>query len=239
MYNKYHFTHSEDSKIFFVSDTHFKHDREFLWGKRGFKNVDEHDETLIKTWNERVRPQDVVFHLGDHILGAGRDAKTVFENIFNRLNGHIYTVWGNHNAGAKQVYQELVEARLGLEPGQGKNMEVYPITWNDKVTFLGNSALLKISYLLHDKQKRSQLVHISHFAHRIWIDMGHGVIALSGHSHGSDKHCNPESTDQKILDVGIENFGGPVSFDEIMQIMKHKEFKQLDHHDSSISKSTK
>ena len=39
------------SKIFLTSDTHFGHDREFLWGPRGFRSSIEHDEAVIANWN--------------------------------------------------------------------------------------------------------------------------------------------------------------------------------------------
>ena len=34
-------------EIFFTSDLHFMHDREFIWGPRGFKDVYEMNEAII------------------------------------------------------------------------------------------------------------------------------------------------------------------------------------------------
>ena len=34
--------------IYFSSDTHFSHDRDFIWGARGFKNVTEMNEQIVK-----------------------------------------------------------------------------------------------------------------------------------------------------------------------------------------------
>ena len=73
------------SKIFLTSDTHFGHDREFLWGPRGFTNSQEHDEAVIKNWNETVSPDDIVYHLGDLMLG---DNAHGIECV-KRLNCHI------------------------------------------------------------------------------------------------------------------------------------------------------
>ena len=43
-------------RIFASSDLHFGHDREFLWGPRGFRSSIEHDEAIIANWNSVVEP---------------------------------------------------------------------------------------------------------------------------------------------------------------------------------------
>jgi hypothetical protein len=53
---------------------------------------------------------------------------------------------------------------------------------------------------------------------------------LCGHSHKNDKGINPDCLDGKILDVGVDNFGGPISFAEIKKIMNKKSLKVTDHH---------
>lgn len=54
--------------IYFTSDTHFNHDREFIWGPRGFKNINESNKTIIDNWNNTVGPNDDVYMLGDFSL---------------------------------------------------------------------------------------------------------------------------------------------------------------------------
>ena len=85
------------SKIFVTSDTHFGHDREFLWGPRGFTNSKEHDEAIIKNWNEIVGPEDIVYHLGDLMLGANDYGI----ECVKRLNGTIKLIRGNHDTDAR------------------------------------------------------------------------------------------------------------------------------------------
>jgi len=234
MIKTYKFEHNEDQKIFFTSDTHFRHNKDFVYSKRGYSCIDEHDESIINKWNKLVRPQDVVWHLGDHILGAGRDAANIFKNYFcQRLNGNIYTLWGNHTSGAKDVYKETVKDFLF---GNENDLEIYPIKYKN-VTFVGNSALCQINYNDSTNKKRKQLIFMSHYAHRIWYDMAKGVVALSGHSHGSDKESNPDHKYHKRVDIGIDNFGEPVIFDEVMRIMETKEVSYLDHHDHNTNPS--
>lgn len=95
--------------IFLTSDTHFGHDREFIWGPRGFMSSQEHDETVIKNWNETVGSDDIVYHLGDLMLG---DNAHGIECV-KRLNGHIKLIRGNHDTDARwKLYETLPNVEL-------------------------------------------------------------------------------------------------------------------------------
>lgn len=60
-----------DTNIYFVGCTHWRHDRDFLWAKRGFSSVQEHDTVLTKRWNAAVKPNSTVFYLGILCLVMG------------------------------------------------------------------------------------------------------------------------------------------------------------------------
>jgi calcineurin-like phosphoesterase family protein len=79
--------------VYFTSDTHFGHGSIIRLCKRPFASVDEMDEAIIERWNERVTPGDTVYHLGDF---AFRNAAAP-DTYFNRLNGTIHLVAGNHD----------------------------------------------------------------------------------------------------------------------------------------------
>ena len=36
------------------------HDKEFIWGARGFNSVDEMNIEIVKRWNSVVAPEDIV-----------------------------------------------------------------------------------------------------------------------------------------------------------------------------------
>lgn len=80
--------------IWFTEGTHYGHARIIEFEKRPFANVDEMDKELIKRHNEKVKPDDTVYHLGDFTLN--RDLTNVAE-LFAKLNGHIFVVPGNHD----------------------------------------------------------------------------------------------------------------------------------------------
>ena len=87
----------EEKKIWFTSDTHFYHNKEFLWGGRGFNSSDEMVEKLIQNWNSVVKPNDEVYHLGDVMLN---DTEKGIEAL-KKLNGNIHIIRGNHDTNQK------------------------------------------------------------------------------------------------------------------------------------------
>jgi len=79
--------------VWFTSDTHFCHKNILRFCNRSFTDIDEMNEILINNWNDCVKPDDYVFHLGDF---AFTNAKNI-SDIEKRLNGHIYLIKGNHD----------------------------------------------------------------------------------------------------------------------------------------------
>lgn len=93
-------------KIFFTSDTHFGHNKEFLYKGRGFESVEEHAEKIVENWNKVVSPRDTVYHLGDISLSPEYEEKSI--EWVRRLNGNIMWIRGNHDSD-RRVEKFLVE----------------------------------------------------------------------------------------------------------------------------------
>lgn len=83
--------------IWLSSDWHFGHDREFLWGPRGFKSIEEHDEAIIERHNSLVAPEDTVIVCGDLMLNNNEHGL----DCLSRLNGKFIVVRGNHDTDAR------------------------------------------------------------------------------------------------------------------------------------------
>ena len=89
-----------------VSDTHFGHAGvcRFM-GPDGFAKLrpwddpEEMDEFMVKAWNERVRPNDKVYHLGDVVINR-RCLPTLA-----RLNGDKVLIRGNHDIFRDDEYR--------------------------------------------------------------------------------------------------------------------------------------
>ena len=58
------------------------------------------DEAMIKAWNERVKPTDKVYHLGDVVINRRALA------IMSRLNGDKVLIRGNHDIFKDTDYRE-------------------------------------------------------------------------------------------------------------------------------------
>lgn len=80
-------------ETFFISDTHFGHERIIHLSKRPFASIEEMNETLVNNWNKIVGPKDIVWHLGDFGMGSDAPANSFAE----RLNGEIHLIEGNHD----------------------------------------------------------------------------------------------------------------------------------------------
>lgn len=81
---------------FFVSDTHFGHERIISLAGRPFVSNEEMTETMVAKWNAKVGPKDRVWHLGDFGFGKGVDLPFL-ESVFARLNGEKNLILGNHD----------------------------------------------------------------------------------------------------------------------------------------------
>lgn len=83
---------------YFTSDLHIGHDKDFIWGARGFSSMEEHDTEILKRWNSVVWPEDTVYILGDLCMGGNEPE---WNRIYKVLNGHKIFVHGNHDTIAK------------------------------------------------------------------------------------------------------------------------------------------
>jgi calcineurin-like phosphoesterase family protein len=92
--------------VFLVSDTHFGHagvcrfTREDGSKLRPWDDAEAMDEAMVAAWNDRVRPQDKVYHLGDVVINR-RSLKTLA-----RLNGDKVLIRGNHDIFRDVEYSE-------------------------------------------------------------------------------------------------------------------------------------
>lgn len=206
-------THNDSHKVFFTSDTHFRHNQSFIFEARGYKNRYEHDDALIAKINEVVRPEDTLIHLGDFCLNI---TPPEFNEILARINcQNIAYIWGNHNSCIRKHYEDAVATEYD------KDIEVYPYAVG-KITYLGYYKELIVN---------GHMIVIHHYPHQIWNQMQKSAWQLSGHSHYTNPTTQLDHPDNKILDVGWDGHGKPLSFPEIQKIMMTKNhIKQDKHH---------
>lgn len=81
------------SNTFFISDTHFGHTNCLKFDNRPFLTAKECDEHMIARWNDVVKQDDHVYHLGD--VSWLNQQQTA--DILSRLNGVKHLIAGNHD----------------------------------------------------------------------------------------------------------------------------------------------
>ena len=114
--------------VFLVSDTHFGHAgvcrftrNDGVTKLRPWTDPEEMDEAMVKAWNERVRPNDKVYHLGDVVINR-RALKTLA-----RLNGDKVLIRGNHDIFRDTEYREYFRELRAYHVMNGMILSHIPI----------------------------------------------------------------------------------------------------------------
>ena len=115
--------------VFLVSDTHFghagvcrfTHPDDATVKLRPWDNADEMDEEMIRRWNDRVRPTDKVYHLGDVVINR-KALKTL-----HRLNGDKVLIRGNHDIFPDDEYREYFRELRAYHVMNGMILSHIPI----------------------------------------------------------------------------------------------------------------
>lgn len=96
-------------RVYVISDTHFGHRKiiEFEKGARPYDTIEEHDRDLIERWNQTVRSEDTVWHLGDVYFG-----KNGLEAV-KALKGYKRLVLGNHDRNNYDVLRQYFNRIYG------------------------------------------------------------------------------------------------------------------------------
>ncbi len=187
--------------LWITSDTHFGHQNIIKYCKRPFAGINDMDEAMIRNINEKVQPNDVLYHLGDWSFNRLSDRSPAYYR--NRIKcKNIHLIMGNHDP---------------------HNRDGSPKSWFADL-FSSVRDLLKIRV---DIDGRRQEIVLCHYAMRIWNKSHHGVWHLYGHSHGT---C-PDDPHALSFDIGVDccDFQ-PLSPMQISARMAKKKWKAFDHH---------
>jgi calcineurin-like phosphoesterase family protein len=114
--------------VFLVSDTHFGHAgvcrftrNDGVTKLRPWTDPAEMDEAMVAAWNERVRPNDKVYHLGDVVMSRKSLA------IMRRLNGDKVLIRGNHDIFKDEDYTPYFRSLRGYHVMNGMILSHIPI----------------------------------------------------------------------------------------------------------------
>lgn len=179
-------------ETWFCADTHFGHDKQFLYEPRGFTNIKEMNEAIIENWNKVVKPNDIVYHLGDTMLND--NAKGI--ECFKRLNGQIFLIYGNHDTSNRidALYEACRHKMIG--------------GWHAFVIKHGKQSI----YLSHYPTLTSNFDD-KHFSQH--------VINLHGHTHQRVNWLDPRNPFMYHVGVDSHNCT-PIHIDEVMTDIRQR-----------------
>ena len=114
--------------VWLVSDTHFGHEKTCTVFKREdgsplrpFSSAEEMDEYMVKVWNERGKPNDKVYHLGDVVISRKH------LHILSRLNGDKVLIRGNHDIFKLEDYTPYFRDIRGYHVMNGLILSHIPV----------------------------------------------------------------------------------------------------------------
>lgn len=185
---------TQKNNVFFTSDTHFSHDNIIRYCNRPYKDIYHMNEEIISNWNRVVKPNDIVFHLGDFMFGD----VTTFHSIRDRLNGKIYLIMGNHDW--KILNQHIIDDAFEGVYNQLK------ITVDGQTIYLNHFPYLAFDGIYRDKPT--------------WQLFGHVHSDKNLH----DQHSPDKDRLGYLLpmqyDVGMDNnYYTPISFADVKEII--------------------
>lgn len=182
-------------QIYFTSDLHFSHKNiaKFCPTFRPYgTDIEKMDMALIDYWNAIVKPDDVVYNLGD--VSFSHNLKHI-EKTLSQLNGQHHLILGNHD-GVIAAHKEKFLNKLK----------------ND-----GNPILSSVQdYLKLKLPEHKQTLVLFHYPIHEWDGCHKGYYHLHGHIH--DRVAQVQG---RILNVGFDLHGRFLTMADITGFLKN------------------
>jgi calcineurin-like phosphoesterase family protein len=181
----------DHNKIFFTSDTHWRHKNIIKFCNRPFSDVSIMDEAFIQNWNRTIPEDGIVFHAGDFAMTGQID---FIRYLVSRLNGSIYLIMGNHD------YQNRFDRPVIKEIFGDRVMDVCELIVYDE----------RLS-------NKSCNFFISHYPHLFWH---RGSYHLHGHVHSGINSTANEKVPYHSMryDIGVDNNDyNPISYNKLVE----------------------
>ena len=163
------------------------HKAEFLWKPRGFNSVDEMNEAIIENWNSVVKPEDIVYNLGDSIMSDNEKGV----ELYKKLNGTSFMIWGNHCTDNKK---NLLAEHCHIAGG----WYAYQIKYNKMVIYMSHYPTLTANY---DARHFSQHVLALHGHTHQQTNFLNPSNPFMYHVGVDSHNCTPVHIDEVITEI--------------------------------------
>lgn len=186
----------------FTSDLHLGHRRIIELSYRPFASVEEMNRQLVDRWNDRVQPEDVVYVLGDVVMGNVRQMLPVVQ----QLKGTKLLVPGNHDGCWPGHKRWRREARRYIEVGGFTAVLGTEVDAGVVSLALGNEPVLMCHFPYRGD-------HTAEVRYPEWRPADNGAVLLHGHVHGAWRRNGRQ------INVGVDAWDyAPVSLRELCEL---------------------
>lgn len=172
--------------IYFTSDLHFCHNREFIYKARGFDSVEDMNAAIVKNWNSVVTNEDDIYVLGDLML---KDNETGLK-LIKSLKGRIHVVLGNHDTDTREKLYHACPNIVEVENAIRLNKNGYHLFMTHYPCFTAN--------LEAESLKKCT---INFFGHTHQQGNFYNDIPFMYHVGVDSHNCTPVSFEQAIEDM--------------------------------------
>jgi len=117
------------------------------------------NETITERWNDKIKPGDTVYHIGDVLFCDAEKAASMLK----RLHGKKFLIYGNHD--------KTIKHNAELRSLFVKCSDYHEIRVPDSAAPRGE-----------------QMIVMSHYPFIVWNKSHHGSWMIHGHSHGGLKY---------------------------------------------------
>ncbi len=191
---------NNEPTTYFISDEHYNHVNIIKYCSRPFLTIEEMNETIINNHNEVVKPNDIIYHLGDFCMQSDK-----VQSILSQLNGQHHLIPGNHD-GCHSVHKR-----------NAKNIRAYLnmgfLSINEQMTI--NLPPLGEVFLCHLPQ--AEYVNERYHEQRP-INSGTAKYQFCGHVHDAWK------TKGNMINVGVDQWNFyPITVEQIVKELKLNE----------------
>ena len=188
--------------VYFASDFHFGHNKEFIYKDRGFNSIQEHDDAIISRCSSAIIDNgktNILIYLGDFSLNAEYDYVVARLKQLTDIFDQIIYIYGNHESKITQFVENNSDGKVPFGFKFNNELEY------DQVIFCGY-----MQRILFDNRRE---IICSHFplydTPRFFIGDNNYILNLCGHCHGTRDALNfKEPHHHKtmpVYDCGIEN----------------------------------
>jgi len=179
--------------IWFTSDWHIGHSKDFCYGARGFNNTTDMDTAILYNCNKFVKQNDTLYILGDLAMSSVEEEWN--RVYYNLICQDVHYLQGNHDTNKKMdIFDD--EYRFTYEG------LATIIRYGKYHFYLSHYPTLVGKYDDNDKPLKHRLINLCGHTHTKdkFSDMDKGLIY---HVEVDAHDCCPISIEQIIADIKI------------------------------------